>query len=561
MTKTLISILLLVLFFGASCQTSVITKKQWIEDLEYLVKNLKQHHPNLYYRVSENDFALAVEKAKVEISNTQTDLEAFYALKKLIAKIQDGHTQLWDNGYLGIEKVRFPIRLDKFTDGVFITVIEKEYQKYIGARLLRINGIPIDDVLRMTVEATNMDNEFGRIRPSVQDITFARTLVGLGIIDDEDEMKLLVEKNNKQEEFIINSVADTSPVLWSNRIEMAPAIGKFINVSTILEDKTPLHLKRQDKNFLFYWFKYLKNENAIYFQYNQVWATQPNGKETWLGFIERLWDYIDENDVKKLIIDVRYNDGGNGRTIIPFINEIIKRDQFCKGKNLFVLVGNRTYSAAVIFLTELAVHTDAIFIGSPPACPFNFFSDMVQYGNLPNSGANLGIASRQIDNAWSNQTVHFIPDVPAPFSSDDYFSGKDPAISAALNPEVFIDIASYAANNGAESAYELYKRKIEKYNNLNWWIDSYKNGLELEINSYAYQLMGNSEMRKAFQVFKLNTMINPKSYNSWDSYAEWFLNTGDYSNAIKYYTKSIELNPQNHNGLKIIDRIRNLQKH
>ena len=160
-------------------------------------------------------------------------------------------------------------------------------------------------------------------------------------------------------------------------------------------------------------------------------------------------NYIDEHDIQKLIIDVRYNDGGNGRTMIPFINEIIKRDRFCNGENLYVLVGNRTYSASVIFMTELAVHTDVIFVGSPPSSPFNFFSDMLRYENLPNSGAGLGIASRQIDNAWSSQTIYFSPDIPAPFSSKDYFSGKDPALEMALKGN-FLSVAEYTAINGAE---------------------------------------------------------------------------------------------------------------
>jgi len=533
-------------------QEKQLTNEKWIEDLNYVVLNLKKHHPHIYYRISEADFNYTVDHAKEDIKNSKSDLEAFMAIKRVVAKVQDGHTQVWDTGFLGIENLRFPLRVDKFTDGVFITVIRKDYQKYLGAKLLKINSKPIDIVLERTANKANLDNEFGRIRPSIQDITFARTLVGLGIINDENQMSLLVEKDGKQEEFIIKSVTDNRPVLWSNRIEMAPTQGDYVNVSTILKENTPLHLAKQDENFIFYWFKHLKEENALCFQYNQVWATQPNADETWIEFTQRIWKYIDEHDIQKLIIDVRYNDGGNGRTMIPFINEIIKRDRFCNGKNLYVLVGNRTYSASVIFMTELAVHTDAVFVGTPPSSPFNFFSDMEIMGNLPNSGAGLGIASRQIDNAWSNQTVYFSPDIPAPFSSEDYFSGKDPALEMALKGGN-LSVAEYTGVNGAKKGKQYLQELKIKYKDCKWWLPLKKDHLENELNLTGYRYMNGNEMKKAFNVFELNTIINPESYNAWDSFAEWHLNNKDYDNAITYYKKSLELNPENENGRRMLE--------
>jgi len=148
-------------------QTSKLTKTQWLEDLNYVVLNLKEHHPHIYYRISEADFNYEIDLAKEEIKNSKSDLEAFMALKRVVARVQDGHTQVWDNGFLGIENLRFPIRVDKFTDGVFITVIRKDYQKYLGAKLLKINNIPIDKVLEKTTEKTNIDKEEWRNNKSL----------------------------------------------------------------------------------------------------------------------------------------------------------------------------------------------------------------------------------------------------------------------------------------------------------------------------------------------------------------------------------------------------------
>ncbi|MBI9067603.1 MAG: hypothetical protein JEZ09_09950 [Salinivirgaceae bacterium] len=554
---------LILLIITLSCNTIAqdrqFTKEQWIEDLEFAVKNLKSNHPHIYYKVTEHAFNEEVSIAKNSIATSKNDLEAFYAIKKVVAMIQDGHTQLFDRGSLGIESLRYPFRADQFSDGVFITVIDKQYERFLGAKILQIDGKSINEVLKKISQYVNIDNDFGKIRPNTQSLTFAKTLFGLGITNSDKNINIdLITREGDKEILQLKSREDKSPILWSNRINQAPTKGAFVNASTLLNKKTPLHIQLQeDSTVLFYWFEHLKEEKAIYFQYNQVWATQPNADETWKQFTKRIWQYIDEHDIEKLIIDVRYNDGGNGRTMIPFINEIIKRERFCNKKNLFVLSGNRTYSASVIFMTELAVHTNAIFIGTPPSSPFNFFSDMNIVGNLPNSNAGLGIASRQIDNAWSNQTVYFAPDIPAPMSSLDYFSGNDPALDIALNEFGVKTIADVAAEEGAKAAFKYYHQLKAKYAGIDWWTGFNPETFENIINAEGYTFLGKQESEQAFEIFKLNTLIFAESANVWDSFAEWHFNMKKYEQAVTYYKKSLELNPENTNAKNMIKQIEN----
>jgi hypothetical protein len=53
-----------------------------------------------------------------------------------------------------------------------------------------------------------------------------------------------------------------------------------------------------------------------------------------------------------LIVDVRYNSGGDGSKVPAFIKQIIKRDRFDAPGNLFVISGRKTFSAAVDFVAE-----------------------------------------------------------------------------------------------------------------------------------------------------------------------------------------------------------------
>lgn len=66
---------------------------------------------------------------------------------------------------------------------------------------------------------------------------------------------------------------------------------------------------------------------------------------------------------------------------------------------------------------------------------------------------------------------------------------------------------------------------------------------EVDINNYGYQLLGSGKNDEAIEVLKLNTERFPASANAWDSLGEACAIKGDKANAIKYFKKSLTLNP------------------
>ncbi len=534
-----------------------LTTEQWLEDYDFVVTHLKSRHPNPYYRITEEEFDANAVRFREEVKHARSDLESFFAIRRMIATVQDGHTQLGDRGLFDLTDLRFPFRLDRFTDGTFITVIGKEYEHYLGSRVMAINGTPIEEAYAINERITSMDSEFGRIRPALSGFTFARIMYGLGITDNLESIELeLIPMEGEPSTLVMKSIEDHGPINWMNRLNVGPARGAYVSPATLLGDDTPLHLKRHGENIEFYWFEHLAEERAVYFQFNQV-ANQPGSEETFARFTDRFWSFMDEHadEIDKLIVDIRYNDGGQGRMMIPFVNQIIQRDFLNRRGNLFVLVGKRTYSAAVIFLTELDTHTNVIVLGDPPACPFNFFSDQIWVGNLPNSGFPFLVASRQVDNAFSPHTVYLPPDIPAPFSSRDYFTGKDPALEIALRGEIRT-VEEYAADEGAEAAVAYYRQLKEKYSGLDWWIGFKPEILESDINDKGYTLLQGMELDRAFEVFRLNTMLFPESFNVWDSLGECCYGMKKFDLSLRYYRKSVEINPENENGKQMIARIK-----
>lgn len=97
---------------------------------------------------------------------------------------------------------------------------------------------------------------------------------------------------------------------------------------------------------------------------------------------------------------------------------------------------------------------------------------------------------------------------------------------------------------------------------LFWNINSYKyckwNKKEKENNDQNWceyirlSFLRNEELDKALEVFKLTTILFPDSFNAYDSYGEALLKANRKAEAIEMYEKSIELNPENENGKKVL---------
>lgn len=351
---------------------------------------------------------------------------------------------------------------------------------------------------------------------------------------------------------------DDSPIEygWSNRLHIGPTRGEYIGPSDKLGEKIPLFLKNQGEKIKYYWFEHLVDDRTIYFQFNQV-MNQPDNDETFAQFSARLWNYIDQHagDIDKLVIDLRQNNGGNGVLILPFLNQIIKRDHINREGSLFVISGKRTYSAAPVFMNELAVHTNVRFIGEPDGCGSDLFSNNRLAGRLPHSGFPLWIARLHFTSRWpGNNTEYFVPHFPAPISSQDYFNGHDPALEMALKGG-FRSVGEYAADEDADAAITYYGQLREKYKDLDWWTALNPENLERDVNRKGYDLIANGDLKRALRVFTLNTLLFPKSSNAWDSLGECAYNMKELDLSLLYFKKSMELNPDNISGKQMIERI------
>lgn len=94
--------------------------------------------------------------------------------------------------------------------------------------------------------------------------------------------------------------------------------------------------------------------------------------------------------------------------------------------------------------------------------------------------------------------------------------------------------------------------------------------LENEFNAYGYAFLQRNHPEAAIEIFSMGAHAYPYSANSWDSLGEACMNHGEYTRALEYYKKALELLPTDtatpdelkqlisQNGPGIIERLKGL---
>lgn len=82
---------------------------------------------------------------------------------------------------------------------------------------------------------------------------------------------------------------------------------------------------------------------------------------------------------------------------------------------------------------------------------------------------------------------------------------------------------------------------------------------EDEMNNMGLALLDETAVighrEKALEILKLNTLLFPESFNTYDSYGEALAKTGQKGEAISMYKKSLTLNPESDSGKKALEKL------
>ena len=359
------------------------TDNQWTEDLNFMINRLDSTHPNLYANISKDQFHLMSDELKKNIPNL-TDNEIIVELLRIITSIQDGHTRLHGKN---LTKTWYPLRVEKFSDGYFITATSIEYTRYIGSKVITINNYPIEDVFEKIKNITPHDNLYSQEYFAPMYLTMNSILSGIhviGLTNNEINIRLITN-DGKENELILNPVQYSSneELSWFWRDYGVPAY----EYSNILKSDSllPYYLQNYDKSF---WYKYIDEKKTIYFAFNECSSDE---NENFSKFNSKLWRSIDSLNVEYLIIDLRNNFGGTNSILKPLIHDIIKNDVINQKGHLFIITSRKTFSAAMHCAIWIEFQCNPIFAGESTGSAPNHYADP-DFSILPNSKILLMIS-------------------------------------------------------------------------------------------------------------------------------------------------------------------------
>jgi hypothetical protein len=377
-----------------------LTPAQWTQDVRHFAHEIRTKHRDPYHLISRARFDSQVAELEARIPSMK-NYEVVVGLQRLAALVGDGHT------FVDTSKLyrRLPIEVFWFGDDLRVVRAAPEYKKAIGTKIVKVGSMPINEARRKLQQLIPQgENEWFVMDRSAGLITQIEPLAALHIIPYSDTAEFTFETDSGNR-FTLQLRTD--------------APGKTRMLVTL--GQVPLPFQHPEAPF---WFTYLPNTQTVYVDFRSYPDLAEQSK--------RLWDFIGQEVTKRLIIDMRWNGGGNyvdGREYL--ISKITFMPKVNRKGRLFVITGRRTFSAAMTNVTDFRRETEAIIVGEPTGARPNGYQEN-HWFILPFSQITVSCATLRYRFQPNKDSPAVFPDHRVDPDWNMFRAGKDAAIQWIL---------------------------------------------------------------------------------------------------------------------------------
>jgi hypothetical protein len=385
--------------------TTQISSEAWRDDLHYLARTLPSRHVNAFHSVNRETFEGEVARLDAAIPHMNGD-EVLVGFMALVALIGDGHTHLdWPPEFL-----RYQLQLQWFGNELRVVAAADPYDAAVGARVLAIGSTPINDVVERAKQLVPREENDARTRfTATNQLTLPEVLHGLGVIADRENAPFALELTTGE-----RVTMTFSPASRGGSSTWHSAAG----------DKPPLYLQRLTEPW---WTESLPDAKTVYFSF-----THYPPDEEFLERTEALARLLDESHARRLVVDLRHNEGGDFELFLDrFLPMIKARAAINRKGGLFVITGPGSFSAATINALELRDEANAILVGGPTGMRPNAYAEPEDFG-LPHSGFRVSYSTQYYRFAAGNDSAVF-PDQHIEPTWDEFRAGRDPVMEWILS--------------------------------------------------------------------------------------------------------------------------------
>ena len=387
-------------------------------DIELMIAEVRRMHrdPNNAIRFAEFE---RMAHDVISRAGELTDNQFAVSIQRSLAALGSGHTGSTPESIPTWGDKAVPLQFFDFTDGLRIVAADSAHADLVGALVTRVGDTDIARVRAAIDSITSKDHPMARAA-FTRWLRYPQVSNGLGFLSSGDTLAL--------------SVVTANGATRTVRIPVKPTgndYGRFIGnpgwIQAHLQRSGEVPLYLRDRNRL-YWFTFLPDK-TLYFQFNSV---RNGGSEPLDIFVQRMFESLDSARAEKMIIDLRWNYGGNTALLTPLIRAIAGRPQLTRRGNLFVIIGRITNSAAQNAVTLLERYANPVTVGEITASSPNFVGED-NFITLPYSKIAVSISDLYWQTSWpQDERVWTAPLLYAPPTWELYRAGRDPAMEAIL---------------------------------------------------------------------------------------------------------------------------------
>ncbi|NVK52836.1 MAG: hypothetical protein HWD85_07860 [Flavobacteriaceae bacterium] len=449
----------------STTKETTFTKQALVNDFKVFRESLEEMHPGLYMYNSKEEMNTIFENASKSILENMTGHEFSKILMRVVSKIGDGHLRVLPPKEELKEANLFPFSVT-YRDNTFY--IKEDYSEspikdFVGAKIHSINGHSMQDFMqeysslassdgrnetykhRSLSSTNNFSNAFSSVygKQSIYELEY----IPMGK-EKSKTIALTLQTKARQESIVANRYSKTK------------------------DQESPLDFYiSNDKKYA-----YLKIASF------DIRDLKPTGIRIWI-YLSDAFKQINDNNVNNLILDLRYNGGGEdvlGKLLFSYFTskefmyyksltinnnefksikytdnpdlkmpkdgiklnnygtyDIIDHSNvglqkpekpFFEGKT-YVLINGKCFSSTSEFLSMLHFHTDAVFIGEESGGGYyGNNSGFTPSINLPNTKIITAIpmfAYRMAVERYTHKDRGLIPDYEIQPTIEDELNGND----------------------------------------------------------------------------------------------------------------------------------------
>jgi hypothetical protein len=410
----------------------------WEQDLHYFQTYIQLNRP---YTDTSRAAAMSIVQDLTKNIEHLTDAELKLDIARAIALSQNGHSFLRLSD-LTLSEGRIPIMGRMFDDGYYFLWAASEYQQLTGARLVTIDGHPIEDIISAFRPYSGARDSYFRLyvgwlleTPSlVHAVGFANNpdFYTLGIqLSGRDD---LVEVNVAPDNSIATPIINAHDVLTPQQIEQWQGLPHQI-------ENPPYTLQDWQQPFN---YREIEAINGFYIRYG---ANHDLGDYLIQDFNQTIRDELSTHAYSVVIVDQRFNNGGDYLLTHRIMTEIPRLVD--DSTSIYVITGSMTFSAGISSVAFLkSSGGEQVSIIGTEIGDFERMWGETSLMTLPNSGLRLQLATGLHDyhagcyefpqcywlDFFFNVSVGSLnPDIVIPFTFDDYYNGRDAVIDYIVN--------------------------------------------------------------------------------------------------------------------------------